>query len=182
MELRNPAQLDWTNYTKDRGVLLLRPSQCTVCGNCMYVRLEPPDYFSVMLGFALGIPDIQWFCLFPSNPQANKWCPLGCWCKTIWVIWTARRFNLHWKNPLSKQVTRQWEKYGMHLYVTILWGRIFAESFQLFKILSKVEDVFCRSWAKDVMKRCYLCTFSWTPAVISKTKVIFHKYIHYRNT
>lgn len=86
------------------------------------------------------------------------------------------------KNPLSKQVTRQWEKYGMHLYVTILWGRIFAESFQLFKILSKVEDVFCRSWAKDVMKRCYLCTFSWTPAVISKTKVIFHKYIHYRNT
>lgn len=105
VRLWNPAWSHWKrDYTKDRGLLLYRPSQCTVCENCVWVL--PLDYLRVMLGSALGIPVIQWFYHFPAR-AINKLdtCPFFYRLQNKLV--TSKFVSLKcYKNYLTKQVIK----------------------------------------------------------------------------
>lgn len=73
MRLKNPAWLRWKrDYAKDRGVLLYRPSQCTVCRSCVRVHecsLQTTFVLCLALRWALLISSDSAF--FPQKPHTN---------------------------------------------------------------------------------------------------------------
>lgn len=135
----------------------------------------PPCYAWLCIGHS-WYPVILPFPLKTHKQTSDAHFAVGC--KMIWDFWAAKRLNMHWKILHQSRWLGSWKCIFLHVF--ILWGRIFYAKISV--LLDSQQTLRCllQKWNKFDMKinpyhpGCHLYTFSWTPVVISHTKVKFH--------